>query len=110
MEEWKMNHHEDEPPRSEVEAALNQLGNGKSPGIDDIPAEMWKATGEEGIDLLSHLCLLIWKKEEWPKDWCRAVFIPLPKKGNLTLKEPGGAESAPSTFFDISQPVVIFSR
>ena len=27
--------------------------------------------------------MLIWKKEEWPKDWCRAVFIPLPKKGNL---------------------------
>ena len=42
---------EDEPPplRSEVEAALNQIGNGKSPGIDDIPAEMWKATGEEGL-------------------------------------------------------------
>ena len=58
MEEWKMI----PPLRSEVEAALNQLGNGKSPGIDDIPAEMWKATGEEGIDLLWHLCLLM---EEW---------------------------------------------
>ena len=29
------------------------------------------------------LCCIIWKKKKWPRDWCRAVFIPLPKKGNL---------------------------
>jgi len=76
---------EDEPPPllSEVENALHQLRNGKSPGIDGIPAELWKASGREGIELLWRLCIQIWKNEEWPKDWCRAVFIPLPKKGNL---------------------------
>jgi len=76
---------EDEPPPllSEVEDALHQLRNGKSPGVDGIPAEMWKASGSEGLDLLWRLCIQIWNNEEWPKDWCRAVFIPLPKKGNL---------------------------
>ena len=74
-----------EPPplRSEVELALKQLTDAKSPGIDNIAAEIWKATGEEGIDLMWHLCCSIWQKKEWPLDWCRAVFVPLPKKGNL---------------------------
>ena len=62
---------------------MHKLNDGKSPGIDDIPAEMWKASGEEGVDLLWRLCTKIWKREEWPEDWCRAVFVPLPKKGNL---------------------------
>ena len=74
-----------EPPplRSEVELALKQLKDAKSPEIDNIAAEIWKATGEEGIDLMWHLCCSIWQKKEWPLHWCRAVFVPLPKKGNL---------------------------
>ena len=35
------------------------------------------------IDILWRICKLIWTKGERPKDWCRAVFIPIPKKGNL---------------------------
>ena len=71
-----------EPPplRSEVEWAL---GNGKAPGMDDIPIELCKAAGDEGVDILWRICKLIWTKEEWPKDCCREVFIPIPKKGNL---------------------------
>ena len=59
---------EDEPPplRSEVQKALLRMRNGKSPGTDGIPAEMWKAAGEEGVDLLWRLCVSIWKKNEWP--------------------------------------------
>ena len=74
-----------EPPplRSEVEWALGNIGNGKAPGMDDIPIELWKAAGEEGVDILWRICKLIWTKGEWPKDWCRAVFIPISKKGNL---------------------------
>ena len=37
----------------------------------------------EGVDILWCLCTLIWKNREWPKDWCRAVFIPIPKNCNL---------------------------
>ena len=40
------------PLRSEVEWASNHLRNGRSPRIDNIPIEMWKASGEEGIALL----------------------------------------------------------
>ena len=74
-----------EPPplRSEVELALKQLTDAKSPGIDNIAAEIWKVRDEEGIDLMWHLCCSIWQKKEWPLDWCRVVFVPLPKKGNL---------------------------
>jgi hypothetical protein len=36
-----------------------------------------------GIHIMWQLCVKIWSQEEWPSDWCRAVFIPLPKKGNL---------------------------
>ena len=64
---------------------MKQLKDGKSPGFDKLTSEMWKATptGEEGIDLMWRLCCNIWNSREWPKDWCRAVFIPLPKKGDL---------------------------
>ena len=43
-----------EPPplRSEVEWALGDIGNGKAPGMYDIPIELWKAAGEEGVDIL----------------------------------------------------------
>ena len=77
--------YEREPPplRSEVEWVLGNIGNGKAPVMDDIPIELWKAAGDEGVDILWRIYKLIWSKAEWPKDWCRAVFIPLPKKGNL---------------------------
>ena len=71
------------PLRAEVEQAMGDIKKSKSPGIDEIPAELLQATGEEGIDIMWRLCCLIWKTGEWPKDWCRAVFVPLPKKGNL---------------------------
>ena len=48
-----------------------------------LRSEVEWALGEEGVDILWRICKLIWKKGEWPKDWCRAVFIPIPKKGNL---------------------------
>jgi len=83
-EEFQTTEYETEPPplREEVKHALNKMSNGKSTGIDDIPAELWKASGEKGIDLLWKLCNHIWKSQEWPTDWCRAVFLPIYKKGS----------------------------
>ena len=74
---------EPEPPPliDEIRQALRQISSGKSPGVDDIPIELWKASGEDGIQILWELCGKIWKSAEWLKDWVRAVFIPLPKKG-----------------------------
>ena len=73
---------ESEPPplRDEIRQALYQLANGKSTGVDELPAELWKATGELGIDLLWKLCKAIWEQQERPTDWCRAVFLPIYKE------------------------------
>ncbi|GFN86090.1 LOW QUALITY PROTEIN: endonuclease-reverse transcriptase [Plakobranchus ocellatus] len=73
------------PLRSEIEWAIGSLKDGRSPGCDDIQAEMIKACGEEGIDVYHKLCKKIWEKGQWPTDWKRAIFISLPKKGDLQL-------------------------
>ena len=75
---------EDEPDilRSEVVLAMKKMRTGKAPGYDDIPAELIKETGEEGVSIMHKLCNLIWRDKNWPKDWTRSVFLPLPKKGD----------------------------
>ena len=74
-----------EPPplRSEVEKALKELPNGKSPGVDQIPAELIKASGEEGVSVMHRLCCRIWNSKQWPEDWRRAVLVTLSKKGDF---------------------------
>ena len=66
----------------EVEQAIKRLRNGKSPGIDNIQAELLKESETEGIKIIHRLCNKIWRSKEWPEDWKRAVFLPLPKKGD----------------------------
>ena len=68
--------------RSEVEQAIKKLKSGKSPGDDNIPAELLKQSGNEGITVIHKLCNKIWSTTEWPADWKKAVFLPLPKKGD----------------------------
>ena len=59
-----------EPPPllDEVRQAINEIRKGKSPGYDDIPGELWKSSGKEGINIMWRLCDKIWRKVEWPKD------------------------------------------
>ena len=73
-----------EPLRSEVERAINSLKDRKSPGCDEITAEMIKASGEAGITYYHTICTEIWKTGGWPEEWKRAVFIILPKKEALS--------------------------
>ena len=61
--------------------AVKELKNRKSPGCDGVPAELWKAAGESGIKLLYRICVDIWTKKEWPKDWTKLVLV-VPKTGN----------------------------
>ena len=77
--------HEREPDitREEVQTALRALPNDKAPGIDETPIELWKSSGEEGVTLLWKLCDKIWRCKEWPNDWCRGIFMPIYKKGNV---------------------------
>lgn len=75
---------EKEPPPllQEVKCAIKDLKNGKSPGIDGIPAELLKLGGDPFAVLFHKLCVKIWDTEEWPIDFCRSVFVVLPKKGD----------------------------
>ena len=79
------NNQDKDPPilRDEVEAAIRQLKKGKSPGIDNIPAELIKNGGEETVQKLTELCQKIQDTKNWPKEWTQSLVIPLPKKGNL---------------------------
>ena len=69
--------------RREVEAAVQSLKKGKSAGVDNIPAELVQAGGEDVITVLTTICIKIWQTEEWPTPWTQSLVITLPKKGNL---------------------------
>ena len=69
--------------KEEVEEAIRSLPARKSPGADNIPAELIKHGGEEVIKLLTKICQKIWVTKEWPTEWTQSLVIPLPKKGNL---------------------------
>ena len=68
--------------RLEVEWALNAISINKSPGEDGIPIELIKECGDEGVDIMLELCNKVWKTGNWPSDWKRSVFVPIPKKGD----------------------------
>ena len=78
----------DEPiMKEEVEEAVRSLKESKSPGVDNVPAELLKHAGPELTKVLTTICQRIWETKEWPKEWTQSLIIPLPKKGNLRLCE-----------------------
>lgn len=74
---------EAKPPllRSEIEMALKRLRNYKVTGLDDIVAEMIKATAEKKIDIIHKICSKIWITGEWPKECFESIHIKIHKKG-----------------------------
>ena len=66
-----------------MEAAVKSLKKGKSDGVDNIPAELVQAGGEDVITALTTICDKIWQTGEWPTPWTQSLIITLPKKGNL---------------------------
>ncbi|XP_030069240.1 uncharacterized protein LOC115476805 [Microcaecilia unicolor] len=63
----------------EVIWAIKQLANQKAPGIDGRSTELLKPIP---VVVLTALCQYIWNTCEWPKEWKKSVFVPIPKKGN----------------------------
>ena len=49
---------------------------------DGIPAELFQILKDDAFQVLPSICQQIWKTQQWPQDWKRSVFIPVPKKGN----------------------------
>ena len=54
----------------------------KASGGDGIPVELFQILKDDAIKGLHTICQQIWKTQQWPQDWKRSVFIPVPKKGN----------------------------
>ena len=54
----------------------------KASGGDGIPVELFQILKDDAVKVLHSICQQIWKTQQWPQDWTRAVFIPIPKKGN----------------------------
>ena len=76
---------EDDHPilRRELKAAVQSLKKGKSAGVDNIPAELVQAGGEDVITALTTICNKIWQTGEWPTPWTQSLVITLTKKGSL---------------------------
>ena len=54
----------------------------KASGGDGIPVELFQILKDDAVKVLHSVCQHIWKTQQWPQDWKRAVFFPVPKKGN----------------------------
>ena len=66
----------------EVRCALRSITTNKVSGGDEIPVELFQILKDDAVKVLHSTCLHIWKTLQWPQDWKRSVFIPIPKKGN----------------------------
>ena len=75
-------HLEPDIPECEVKWALESITTNKTSGGDGIPVELFQILKDDAVKVLHSTCQLIWKTQQWPKDWERSVFIPIPKKGN----------------------------
>jgi hypothetical protein len=73
-----------EPSAFQVEMAIGKLKRYKSPGIDQIPAELIKAGGSRICSEIHKLINSIWNKEELPDQWKESVIFPVYKKGDKT--------------------------
>jgi len=54
----------------------------KASGGDGIPVELFQILKDDAVKVLHSICQQIWKTLQWPQDWKKSVFIPIPKKGN----------------------------
>ena len=54
----------------------------KASGDNGIPVELFQILKDDAVKVLQSICQQIWKTHQWPRDWKRSVFVPIPKKGN----------------------------
>ena len=65
----------------EVKWALGSITSNRASGCDGIPVALLQIL-KDAVIVLHSICQQIWKTQQWPQDWKRSVFIPIPKKGN----------------------------
>ena len=77
-----LTHLEPDILETKVKWALGSIPKNKASGGDGIPAELFQIPEDDAVKVLYSICQQIWKTQQWPQDWKRSVFIPIPKKGN----------------------------
>ena len=65
-----------------VKWSLGSITMNKANGGNRIPGELIQILKDDAVKMLPSICQKIWKTQQWPQDWKRSVFIPIPKKGN----------------------------
>ena len=68
--------------KCEVKWALGSITTNKANGVDGIPVELFQILKDDAVKVLRSMCQQIWKTQQWPQDWKRSVFTPIPRKGN----------------------------
>ena len=66
----------------EVKWSLGSITENKASGGDGIPAELFQIVKDDAVKVLHSICQQIWKTQQWPPEWKRSLFNPIPKKGN----------------------------
>ena len=64
-----------------VKWALGSITMNRASGHDGVPVELFQILKDDAVKVLQSICQQIWKTQQWPQDWKRSVFIPVPKKG-----------------------------
>ena len=62
--------------------ALGSITTNKASGGDGIPVELFQILKDDAVKVVHSICQQIWKTQQWPQDWKKSTFIPIPKKGN----------------------------
>ena len=75
-------HLEPDIPEWEVKWALGSITTNTVSGGDGIPVELFQLLKDDAVKVLHSICQQIWKSQQWPQDWKRSIFIPIPKIGN----------------------------
>ena len=85
---WPYNHNgvithlEPDILECEFKWALGSITTNKASGDNGIPVELFQILKDDAVNVLHSIYQEILKTQQWPRDWKRSVFIPVPKKGN----------------------------
>ena len=77
-----MTHLEPDILECKAKWALGNITTNKASGGDRIPVEPFQILKDDAIKELHSICQQLWKSQQWPQDWKKSAFIPIPKKGN----------------------------
>ena len=98
----------------EVKWALGSITTNKASGGDGIPVELFQILKDDAVKVLHSICQQSWKTQQWPQDWKRSVFIPVPKKGNAKecsnyrtiafISHTSNAQNSPSQASTVREP------